>query len=101
MRDIGSVVKGVLEDVRCRQVRDQMIDAHQAAEEWHYWMGRALRLERECAEYVSEHRVSSLELEREYREAIRESAEAMQKVPMKWLAILGAGVSPRIETAAE
>lgn len=82
MRNIGTIVKGIIETVHARQVRNEMIAAHAAAEKWHYWMGRALRLQIECEEYRDEHRVPSLGLEREYREARREAAAAMQDVPL-------------------
>jgi len=99
MRDLRSIVKNVLAAAQMRRSRNELIDAHQAAEQWHYWMGRSLRLAAECDEFKAEHRAPSLGLERDRREAVRKAAEAMQSVPVKWMEVMFPGAMRERMTA--
>lgn len=85
--------------------RDALIKAHSAAEEFHRAMGDALTYERDIEDAESDLREakdqagrdsaleSKAEWEKLYSRALGQAAVAMQKLPVKWLAILNETVT--------
>lgn len=69
-----------------KQDRDAMARAHEAAGDFHCAMAGALDAE---AELETCHEDDRADWQRQYQSALGAAAVAMQRVPVKWLAILG------------
>ena len=67
--------------------RDALMKAHDVAADFHNAMSAAINAEQELAD-ESLDELARTYFQRRYKESLGEAAVAMQKMPVKWLAIL-------------
>lgn len=106
LRSIGSIVQAVV--ANAAKDRDALIKAHEHAEAFHAAMSRAIYNARELEDTKALAKGSRTdwsdliaEYEKAYQEALGEAAAALEQMPIRWAAVLHAGITAPVQVAAE